>query len=126
MQGNEFTADQRKGYLDKFDGLADGIISTATGLGGLNGLGLFAGQVKAVSLLVAIIYTLPVLAFGIAIIFALFVRYQQWDLLPETYGVFVVKKKTFYTRSFTFLIAGIVLLFLAALVYTARAIQSIT
>lgn len=125
MQENELTIDQRKDHLDKFDSLADGIITTGTGLGGLNTLGLFAGQIKAISLLAAVLYTLPVLAFGIAIVFALFVRYQQWNLVPQTYGEFEEKKKTYYTRAFNFLIAGIALLFLAALVYTARAIQTI-
>lgn len=125
MQTSELTIDQKKDYLDKFDSLADGISGTATALGGFNTLGLFAGQIKAVSLFVAVLYTLPVLAFGTALVFALFVKYPQWDMVPYTYEAFEAKKKSFYNRSLIFLIIGIILLFLAPLVYTARAIQSL-
>ena len=125
MTTQELTIDQRKDSLSKFDSLADGISGTTTALGGFNALGLYAGQIKAVSLLVAILSTLPILAFGIALVLALLVKYPQWDTTPDTYETVHTRKRTWYTRSLAFLVAGIVLLFLATLVYIARAIQSI-
>ncbi len=124
MATQELTIDQRKDILSRFDSLADGISGTATALGGFNALGLYAGQIKAVSLFVAILSTLPILAFGTALVLALLVKYPQWDMAPHTYETVETRKKTWYTRALGFLIAGIVLLFLATLVYLARAIQS--
>ena len=77
MTTQELNIDQRKDSLSKFDSLADGISGTTTALGGFNALGLYAGQIKAVSLLVAILSTLPILSFGIALVLALLVKYPQ-------------------------------------------------
>ncbi len=125
MATQELTIDQRKDSLSRFDTLADGIIGTATALGGFNTLGLYAGQIKAVSLLVATLSTLPILTFGIALVLALLIKYPQWDMTPQIYNTVYTRKRTQYTRALAFLIAGIILLFLAALVYVARAIHSL-
>ncbi len=120
---NELTIDQRKENLNRFDTLADGISGSATTLGGLNTLGLYAGTIKSETLLNAIIYTLPILAFGAALVCALLVKYFQWNMALSTYDALVAKKQRFYATALILLVVGVVLLFIAVLVYVARAIS---
>ena len=122
---NELTNDQRKENLNKFDTLADGISGSATTLGGLNTLGLFAGTIKSETLLNAIVYTLPILAFGAALVCALLVKYFQWNMTWSTYDALVAKKQGFYGTALVLLIVGVILLFVATLVYVARAITGL-
>ncbi len=122
---DQLTNDQRKANLDKFDTLADGISGSATTLGGLNTLGLFAGTIKSETLLNAVIYTLPILAFGAALVCALLVKYYQWNITSNTYDVLIAKKQGLYGTSLILMIVGIVLLFIATLVYVARAITGL-
>ena len=75
MEQNGLTPDQRRDVIKRVDDMADGIMTSATALSGLNGLGLWAGGVKAVSLLNAAIYVIPILLLGIAALFALWVKY---------------------------------------------------
>ena len=120
---NKLTDDQRKDNLKQYDGLADGIISISTGLGGLNSLGLWAGQVKvdAATWFNAIFYTLPILAFGAALMYALLGKYSQWDMNSESYGKLFTTKQKRIQYAFISLMVGLLLLFLALLVYTGRA-----
>ena len=122
---DQLTNEQRKANLDKFDTLADGISGSATTLGGLNTLGLFAGTIKSETLLNAIIYTLPILTFGAALVCALLVKYYQWNITSNTYDVLIAKKQGLYGTSLILMIVGIVLLFIATLVYVARAITGL-
>ncbi len=122
---NELTNNQRKENLAKFDTLADSVSGTATTLGGLNTVGLYAGTIKAESLFNAIIYTLPILAFGGALVCALFVKYYQWDMTMQTYSSLFARKQTLYSSSLILMLVGICLLFIALLVYTARAITGL-
>ena len=122
---NQITYDQRKENLNKFDGLADSITGSATTLGGLNTLGLYAGTIKSETLLIAVIYTLPILAFGAALVCALLVKYFQWNLTLSTYDALVAKKQGFYGAALILLVTGVVLLFIATLVYVARAINGL-
>ncbi|GAC1428578.1 MAG: hypothetical protein PVS3B3_21220 [Ktedonobacteraceae bacterium] len=122
---NELTNDQRKENLNKFDTLADGISGSATTLGGLNTLGLFAGTVKSETLLNAVVYTLPILAFGAALVYALLVKYFQWNMTLNTYDALVAKKQRFYGIALILLIVGVILLFVATLLYVARSINGI-
>ena len=121
----ELTFDQRRDNLNQFDTLADGISGSATTLGGLNTLGLFAGNIKAETLLNAVVYTLPVLAFGAALVCAILVKYFQWNMSMSTYDTVVTRKQGFYSIALIMLILGVVLLFIAALVYVARAINGL-
>ena len=122
---NELTNEQRRENLAKFDTLADSVSGTATTLGGLNTVGLYAGTIKAVSLFNAIIYTLPILTFGAALVCALFVKYYQWDMTMRTYSSLFAKKQALYSSSLILMLVGICLLFIALLVYTARTVTSL-
>jgi hypothetical protein len=117
---NSLTTDQRKDNLNHYDTLADGIITISTGLGGFNSLGLWAGQVKVMQPLNAFIYTLPILAFGAAIIFALWGKIEQWDMNSESYNNLFTTKQKRIRNAFISLMVGLFLLFLALLVYTLR------
>ena len=121
---NKLTDDQRQDNLKQYDNLADGIITISTGLGGLNSLGLWAGQVKvdAATWFHAIIYTLPILAFGAALMYALWGKYSQWDMNSESYGKLFTTKQKRIQYAFISLMVGLLLLFLALLVYTGRAL----
>jgi hypothetical protein len=118
----EMTDDQRKDNLKQPDALADGIVSIATALGGFNSLGLWAGTIKAQSLFNAIIYTIPILGFGAAMLYALWGKYSQWDMQPESYDKLLVMKQKRIQYAFICLMTGLVLLFLALLVYTGRTV----
>jgi hypothetical protein len=122
---DELTLDQRNEALKRFDEMAEGITTAATGLGGLNGLGLWAAQIKTESLLNAVIYTLPILLLGIALLYALWVKYPQWDMHLEAYKALLTQKQKRYHVALLFLALGILMLFIALLVYTARAVQSL-
>ena len=122
---DELTYDQRKENLTKFDSLADGISGSATTLGGLNTLGLYAGTIKSETLLNAVIYTLPILAFGAALVCALLVKYFQWNMTLSMYDSLVAKKQGFYSAALILLVVGVFLLFVAVLVYVARAINGL-
>ena len=122
---DELTNEQRKENLNKFDTLADGISGSATTLGGLNTLGLFAGTIKSETLLNAIVYTLPVLVFGAALVCALVVKYFQWNMTLSTYDALVAKKQGFYGAALILMVAGVILLFVAVLIYVARAITGL-
>ncbi len=122
---DELTYDQRKENLTKFDSLADGISGSATTLGGLNTLGLYAGTIKSETLLNAVIYTLPILAFGAALVCALLVKYFQWNMTLSMYDSLVAKKQGFYGAALILLVVGVFLLFVAVLVYVARAINGL-
>ena len=122
---DELTNEQRKENLNKFDTLADGISGSATTLGGLNTLGLFAGTIKSETLLNAIVYTLPILVFGAALVCALLVKYFQWNMTARTYDALVAKKQGFYGAALILMVAGVILLFIAVLIYVARAINGL-
>jgi hypothetical protein len=119
---NDLTDDQRKDNLKQHDSLADGIVTTATALGGFNSLGLWAGTIKAESPFNALIYTLPILAFAATLLYALWGKYSQWDMDPATYGKLFATKQKRIQYAFICLMAGLLLLFLALLVYTGRAV----
>ncbi len=119
---NTLTDDQRKDNLNHYDTLADGIITVSTGLGGFNSLGLWAGQVAVTQPLNAFAYTLPILAFGVAIIFALLGKFEQWDMDADSYSKLFATKQKRIRYAFMSLIAGMFLLFLALLLYTMRVI----
>jgi ribose/xylose/arabinose/galactoside ABC-type transport system permease subunit len=116
------TDDQRKDNLNRYDSLADGIITISTGLGGFNSLGLWAGQVVVTQPLNAFIYTLPILAFAIAIMYALWGKFEQWNMDSESYSKLFATKQKRIRYAFISLMAGLFLLFLALLVYTLRVI----
>ena len=122
---NSLTDDQRKDNLNHYDTLADGIITVSTGLGGFNSLGLWAGQIVVMQPLNAFIYTLPILAFGAAIMFALWGKFSQWDINSETYSKLFTTKQKRIRNAFITLTVGLFLLFLALLVYTLRLIFKI-
>jgi len=122
---NELTNDDRKDNLTKYDTLADGISGSATTLGGLNTLGLYAGTIKSETLLNAVIYTLPILAFGAALVCALLVKYFQWNMTVSTYDALVARKQRLYGVALILLVVGVLLLFIAALAYVARAINGL-
>ncbi len=105
--------------------MADGITTAATGLGGLNGLGLWAGQIKAESLLKAVIYTLPIVLLGMALLYALWVKYPHWNMQLDAYNALLAQKQKRYHVALVFLALGILMLFVALLVYTARSVQSL-
>ena len=116
----ELTSDQSKEALKKVDEMADGIIASATGLSGLDGLGVFAGNVKAASLLFAVIYALPILFLGIATLYALWVKYPH-ELHPDPTPIMLQKKHKSIQRAAIFLAVGVLMLFVALLTYVARA-----
>jgi hypothetical protein len=118
---NEFPPNQLNDALHRFDALADGIITAATGLSGLNGLGVWAGGIKASSLFIAVIYVLLVLALGAAILFALWVKYPM-DLDFNSASMQLQLKHKRCQNAFRLLALGIILLFVALLVYTARSV----
>jgi len=122
---NNLTDDQRKDNLNHYDSLADGIITISTGLGGFNSLGLWAGQVVVTQALNAFIYTLPILAFGGAIMYALWGKFSSWDMNSESYSKLFTTKQKRIRNAFISLMVGLVLLFLALLVYTLRVIFKI-
>ena len=122
---DELTNEQRKENLNKFDTLAEGISGSATALGGLNTLGLYAGTIKSETLLNAIVYTLPILVFGAALVCALLVKYFQWNTTLRTYDALIAKKQGFYGAALILMVAGVILLFIAVLVYVARAINGL-
>lgn len=122
---NELTLDQRGDSLKRLDDMADGITTAATGLGGLNGLGLWAGQIKAGSLLNAVVYTIPILLLGMALLYALWVKYPQWNGHLDGYNTLLAQKQKRYHVALVFLALGILMLFVALLVYTARSVQSL-
>lgn len=121
---DKLTDDQRKDNLKQYDSLADGIITISTGLGGFNSLGLWAGQVKVDpgAWYNAIIYTLPILAFGATLMYALWGKYSQWDMNSESYDKLFTAKQKRIQYAFISLMVGLLLLFLALLVYTGRAV----
>jgi hypothetical protein len=119
---NNLTDDQRKDNLNHYDNLADGIITVSTGLGGFNSLGLWAGQVVVTQPLNAFLYTLPILAFGAAIMYALLGKFEQWDMNSDSYSKLFTTKQKRIRYAFISLIAGLFLLFLALLMYTLRVI----
>ena len=119
---NDLTDDQRKDNLNHYDTLADGIITVGTGLSGFNSLGLWAGQVVVTQPLNAIVYTLPILAFGVAIMYALLGKFEQWDMNADLYSKLFTTKQKRIRYAFISLIAGLFLLFLALLLYTLRAV----
>lgn len=122
MEQNGLTSDQRRDVIKRFDDMADGIMTSATALSGLNGLGLWAGGVKAVSLLNAVIYVIPVLLLGIAALCALWIKYPQWDMNLQTYNALLTKKQMRYRVAIGSFAMGIIMLVVALLVYTARAL----
>ncbi len=119
---SNLTDDQRKDNFNHYDTLADGIITVSTGLGGFNSLGLWAGQVAVTQPLNAFAYTLPILAFGAAIMFALLGKFEQWDMDADSYGTLFATKQKRIRYAFISLIVGLILLFLALLLYTLRVI----
>ncbi len=122
MEENGLTSDQRRDVIKRVDDLADGIMTSATALSGLNGLGLWAGGVKAVSLLNGVIYVIPILLLGIAAPCALWVKYPQWDMNLQTYNALLTKKQGRFQVAVGSFALGIIMLIVALLVYTARSL----
>lgn len=120
MEQNGLTPDQRRDVIKRVDDMADGIMTSATALSGLNGLGLWAGGVKAVSLLNAAIYVIPILLLGIAALCALWVKYPQWDMNLQTYNTLLTKKQERFQYAVGSFALGIIMLVVALLVYTVR------
>ncbi len=121
MEQNGLTSDQRRDVIKRVDDMADGLMTSATALSGLNGLGLWAGGVKAVSLLNGVIYVIPILLLGIAALYALWVKYPQWDMNLQTYNALLTKKQGRFRVAVGTFAFGIIMLIVALLVYTVRA-----
>ena len=122
MEQNGLTSDERRDVIKRLDDMADRIMTSATALSGLNGLGLWAGGVRAASVLNAVIYVIPILLLGIAALCTLWVKYPQWDMNLQTYNALLRKKQERFQITIVFFALGIIMLIVALLVYTARAL----
>lgn len=117
------TNEQREKNLKKIDAVADNIVAFATGVGGLNELGIWAGGVKADELTHAIAYSIPALVLAIALAFALSSKFMQWwDTDPQVYAAVFARKRILCQAAIWFSIAGAVLFFVAIFLYMMRAL----
>lgn len=117
------TNEQRENNLKKFDDIAGNIVALSTGIGGLNELGIWAGGVKADSVINAIVYSIPALVLATAICLAFMTKFVQWwDTNPQTYATVFARKRSLCRIAIGFSVVGVVLFFVAILVYMARAL----
>lgn len=117
------TNEQRETNLKKIDAVADNVVAFATGVGGLNELGIWAGGVKADELVHAIVYSIPAFVLAIALSFALSSKFMQWwDTNAQTYTIVFARKRILCLAAIWFSVAGAVLFFVAIFLYMARAL----
>lgn len=110
--------------LKKADSVADSIIALATGLGGLNELGVWAGGVKAESLINAIIYSIPALVMAIALLLAFITKFiQSWGTTEQAYAAALKSKRAVCRIAIGFVVAGAILFFIAIFVYLTRSLN---
>ena len=115
--------EQRENNLKKLDDIAGNIVALATGIGGLNELGIWAGGVKADSLVNALVYSIPAFVLAIAVCLAFITKFVQWwDTNPQTYAAVFARKRNLCRFAIGFSVAGVILFFVAILVYMVRAL----
>jgi len=115
------TNEQRENNLKKIDTVAGNVVSFATGVGGLNELGIWAGGVKAATVVHAVVYSIPALVLAFALTFALATKFiQWWDFNPKTYSAVFAQKRALCRTAIGFAVVGAVLFFIAILLYMAR------
>lgn len=115
------TTEQRENNLKKLDAVAGNVVSLATGMGSLNELGIWAGGVKAVEVVHAVVYSVPAFVLAIALALALGAKViQWWDLSPTTYANVFARKRTLCRTAIGCAVVGAVWFFIAILLYMAR------
>ena len=121
LRQETLTIEQRENNLKKLDAVAGNVVSLATGVGGLNELGIWAGGVKATEVVHAVVYSVPAFVLAIAVALALASKViQWWDLNPKTYASVFAQKRLLSRAAIGLAVAGVVLFFLAILLYMAR------